>query len=115
MSVRPASGPGEKIIGEKWVAGADWGQDTNEYNGHCLDTYFQYRSSYPESATFTRNDSNLAKYNGSLDVFGVGLSVQSGASTFVTLPWKMGTKLGTYWLCGNDDFVTDSHRIYAGA
>ena len=65
MSVRPASGPGEKIIGEKWVAGADWGQDTNEYNGHCLDTYFQYRSSYPESATFTRNDSNLAKYNGS--------------------------------------------------
>ena len=115
MSVRPASGPGEKIIGEKWVAGADWGQDTNEYNGHCLDTYFQYRSSYPESATFTRNDSNLAKYNGSLDVFGVGLSVQSGASTFVTLPWKMGTKLGTYWLCGNYDFVTDSHRIYAGA
>jgi hypothetical protein len=104
-----------KIIGEKWVAGADWGQDTNEYNGHCLDTYFQYRSSYPEGATFTRNDSNLAKYNGSLDVFGVGLSVQSGASTFVTLHWKMGTKLGTYWLCGNDDFVTDSHRIYAGA
>jgi len=104
-----------KIIAERWVAGAAWGQDTNEYNGHCLDTYFQYKSSYPEGATFTRDDNNLAKYSGSLDVFGVGLSVQSGASTFVTLHWKMGTKLGTYWLCGNDDFVTDSHRIYAGA
>jgi hypothetical protein len=64
--------------------------------------------------TFTRSSKNFANYKAAITVFGVGLTNQSGASTNVTEKWKFGNVYGAYWLCGNDAFPTDSHRIYAG-
>jgi hypothetical protein len=104
-----------KIIGEKWTAGSDWGGDYNDKNGHCADTLLGNSATFVSGGRFTRSSNNFSKYVDAISVFGVSLSNQSGASTFVTEHWTFGNHFNRYWLCGSDNDVNYAHRIYAGA
>jgi hypothetical protein len=59
--------------------------------------YRQYNAPFQKKDRFRERAGN---YKGGITVFGVGLSMQSGASQFVTKRWKFGSAHKTYWLCG---------------
>ncbi len=71
---------------------------------------------YDENNAAASKHSTLSlRCKAALTVFGVGLSLQSGASKYVKLHWRFGNKYPAYYLCGNDNDAMHSRRIYAGA
>jgi hypothetical protein len=104
-----------KIVGTKWIGSSDWGSDTNSFNGKCNNNYLEFKASFAKDGKFRRWQNHFANYSGAITVFGFGLTNRSGASTNAEENWHFGTAYNTYYLCGNDNDVLHSHRIYAGA
>ncbi len=61
-----------------------------------------------------RNSNDYVTFSADVGAFGVGLTAQSGASTWVDMHWHFTQNSGTRYLCGHNDFPTSADRIFAG-
>lgn len=107
-----------KIAARAWIPGRHTGRDNSQYDHHCLDTYRAHYSHFGPGDSFYRAWNSYGKFAGAATVgFGTGgleLSAKSGLSQWVDVYWKFGSAAHHY-LCGPDDFISASHRIFAGA
>lgn len=99
----------------QWTSGAQDGQDNSSYDYHCTTTYSAYARSFGLNTSFERSSNAAVTFNAAASVFGVGLTVKSGYSTYVVAHWNFGNSASQHWLCGDTNYITSSQRIFAGA
>jgi hypothetical protein len=103
-----------EVKATSWNAGQEYGSGIHYYDHHCLDDYYEYRARFYPGNTFTREDSESVTFGGAASAFGASLTAQSGFSSNVISHWHFGYDYSAYWLCGNDNYIPYSHRIFAG-
>ena len=54
------------------------------------------------------------RFNAAVSIFGASLTAQSGFSTTVRLHYHFGTVQPQHWMCGDDNFISSSHRVFSG-
>jgi hypothetical protein len=95
-----------------WNAGQQLGDNVHSLDNHCGTN--AYRSPFTAGSDFQRQTSNATWFTGAASAFGASLRARSGFSSYVISHWHFGTAYPRYWLCGSNNDVTSSHRIYAG-
>jgi hypothetical protein len=95
-----------------WNGGATWGGDVSTWDDKC-DTS-PYGDVYKAGTSFDRNSSRAHNYRTGATVFGLGLTAQSGYSTYVKQHWSFGTAYTNHWMCGDHAHETTSAIVYAG-
>jgi hypothetical protein len=99
----------------QWTAGSQDGQDNSSLDNHCSTTYSQYARTFAVNTAFDRSSNAAVTFNAAVSVFGASLTAKSGYSTTVVSHWSFGNNTNQHWLCGNDNFLGSSHRVFAGA
>jgi hypothetical protein len=84
------------------------------YDHQRATTYDQYKIPYSPGTTFDRWRNDFVRWTGDASAFGVGLSAQSGSSTWVTIHYNFNQNSGSRYICGNDAKPPSAHRIFAG-
>jgi len=95
-----------------WNGGATWGGDVSTWDDQC-DTS-PYGDVYKAGTSLDRNSSRAHDYRTGATVFGLGLTAQSGYSTYVKQHWSFGTAYTNHWMCGDHAHETTSAIVYAG-
>jgi len=95
-----------------WNGGATWGGDVSSWDNHC-DTS-PYGDVYKAGSNFDRSSSRAHNYRVGATVWGLGLTAQSGYSTFVKEHWSFGSAQLNHWMCGDNAHETTSAIVYAG-
>jgi hypothetical protein len=95
-----------------WNGGATWGGDVSTWDNHC-DTS-PYGDVYKSGSRFDRSSSRAHNYRVGATVWGLGLTAQSGYSTFVKEHWSFGSAQLNHWMCGDNAHETTSAIVYAG-
>lgn len=89
---------------------------SSDYNhnldNNCINS--SYPSSFGINGTFARSSNNFMHFGGAFDVFGFSGGAQSGASTYVQIHYSFGSQTSTHYLCGNDNYISSAHRVFAG-
>jgi hypothetical protein len=84
-------------------------------DGKCHSAYPSYTVSKVPGSTFVTSTERAFKWSAGVNAFGVvNLSTQSGFSTYVDIKYTYGHSLSIYYICGNDNVPTLSHRVFAG-
>jgi hypothetical protein len=101
-----------RVIAGTFAAGAEDGADVSDLDHNCdIYPYNQYDAPFAKGTSFDRYDHRAFDYGGAVTVFTVSLSAQSGYSSDVWMHWKF---TANRILCGDNDFVTQSARLFAG-
>jgi len=95
-----------------WNGGATWGGDVSTWDNHC-DTS-PYGDVYKAGSKLDRSSSRAHNYRTGATVWGLGLTAQSGYSTFVKEHWSFGSAQLNHWMCGDNAHETTSAIVYAG-
>ncbi len=104
----------DEIKATAWEGGAVDG-GVNHYLDHqCSTTYRQWEVAHAPGTTFGRSSNSYATFFAEVTAFGVGLSSQSGNSTWVTIGMTFTQTSGNRYICGNDNWPSSSHHVYAG-
>jgi len=109
-------GGDEQITAEQWIGGWDNGSDVSSYDHQCDATYSAYRTNFVGPGTWDRTSSHFVTLFGAAVPFGlISVTAESGASTHVdlTITFTQGVNQ-TRVLCGNDDYISSAHRVFAG-
>jgi hypothetical protein len=110
----PCVGRWYEVRAVQWAAGGTEGGDVSGFDGKCTTTYSAYRLSLPPGSEFTRVGKPALKFGRAFSVFGFSGGARSGFSDRVWFRLRFGSKYRTYWICGNDDGPSRSHRVFAG-
>jgi hypothetical protein len=102
----------EYVRSVSWNGGAAWGGDVSTWDGSC-DTS-PYGDVYKAGTSLDRSSSRAHNYRTGATVFGLGLTAQSGYSTFVKQHWSFGNAYTNHWMCGGNAHETTSSIVYAG-
>jgi hypothetical protein len=94
--------------------GALDGTDISNLDFQCQASHLQWSANYGPNTQFDRASNQAVTFGGAVTVFGVGLNAQSGFSQYVSSHWNFGNDQLNHWLCGNDNYITSSTRIFAG-
>ena len=102
-----------RVEATQWETGAQVGQDTSGNDGRC-NLYADHAVSFTANTSLIRNRGRAFSYDGAISVLGASLSVKSGYSSNVVLSMTFGTSLPTHWVCGDNDWPSNSARVFAG-
>jgi len=101
-----------RVIAGTYAAGALDGEDVSSFDHNCdISPYSSYAATFASGTTFDRNSYRAFNYDGAVSVFGATLKAQSGYSTNVWMHWAFTAKR---ILCGDNSYVTQSARVFAG-
>jgi hypothetical protein len=110
----PVGGTHYDIVATLWRAGAILGADNSSFDHQCNSTYSANKVPQAPGTKFDRSGNAFVTWSIDASAFGVGLSAQSGASTYVKIHLEFHQSSGNQYICGNDAAPTQAHRIFAG-
>lgn len=110
--VNPDKTVSHEINAQAWTSGARNGQKNGALDNHCDNSRF--KAVFGKGTHFDRTSNTAVTFNGAVSIFGASLTAQSGYSTWVQSHWNFGDRTKAHVLCGSDNYIGYSHRIYAG-
>lgn len=84
----------------------------HDLDNNCKNNPY-YARFYP-GQNFSRSSNAFTHFTMGFSVWGFQGGTQSGASTWVQIHYKWNNDTSVYYLCGNDDYIPNAHRVYAG-
>jgi hypothetical protein len=94
------------------AAGGLEGDDMSQFDHQCSEyPYNQYDAQFAAGTEFDRSSNEAVTWNQAVTVFGATLTSQSGYSNKVWAHWNFNAQRT---ICGNNDIISRSKRIWAG-
>jgi hypothetical protein len=94
------------------VPGSEPADYVHNLDNNCKNNPY-YARFYP-GQSWSRSSNAFTHFTLGFSVWGFEGGTQSGASTYVQIHYKWNSASSVYYLCGNDDYIANAHRVYAG-